>query len=215
MDDNQSHNFVEFMYNVSFFKISITIFTVSIGATIFSGEFSSGTIKYLLIRPINRTRIYVSKFATVLLIGLSLMISIVLLSFLIGCVLYGFEDISSSINMAQEVFISYLSEFATFTAMACFAMMLSIYFRNSAFSLGVSFVILFSGPMLTQVLRILQKNWAKYLLFSNVDFTHYIGKNSPLFKGMSAPFSIGIIFIHIVSFILIGLFFFKKQDVLS
>ncbi|MDF2556513.1 MAG: putative efflux transporter permease [Bacillales bacterium] len=215
MDDNQSHNFVEFMYNVSFFKISITIFTVSIGATIFSNEFSSGTIKYLLIRPVNRLKIFVSKVAAVLIVGFSLMIGILVLSFLVGCLFYGFEEIGTSQKMAFEVLISYLSEAATFIAMSCFAMMLSIFFRNSSFALGVSIVILFAGSMLTQVLKILQENWARFLLFSNVDFTQYIGHNSPLFKGMSVPFSIGIILFHIISFTFIGLYFFKNRDVLS
>lgn len=215
MDANQGHNFIEFIYNVSFFKISITIFTVSVGATIFSNEFSSGTIKYLLIRPVNRLKIFVAKYVAVILIGFSLMLGVVFLSLLVGCLLYGFEGLGTSGNLAYQASISYLSEVVQFIAMACLAMMLSIVFRNSAFALGVSFVVLFSGSMLTEILKILQKNWARFLLFPNMDFTQYIGHDTPKFVGMSAPFSIGIVLFYIISMTFIGFYFFTKRDVLS
>lgn len=215
LNDDISHNFIEFMYNVSFFKITITIFTISVAATIFSNEYSSGTIKFLLIRPVNRLKIFTAKLLTVLLVGFAMLFSILLMSFLVGIIFYGFDNLESSASMSFQLLIGYLSEMAQFITISFFAMMLSIFFRNSVFALGVSYVVLFSGTLLTQVLKILGENWARFLLFSNVDFTQYIADNAPIFKGMSVPFSIGIILIHIISFTAISFFFFTKTDVLS
>ena len=40
----------------------ITVFTIIIAGDILAGEFSSGTIKLLLIRPANRLKILIAKY---------------------------------------------------------------------------------------------------------------------------------------------------------
>ena len=48
----------------------VTLFTVIVGAGIVAAEFSQGTIKMLLTRPVNRWKILTSKYITTMLFGL-------------------------------------------------------------------------------------------------------------------------------------------------
>ena len=51
-----------------YLMIMVSIFTIIVAGGIVAGEFSTGTIKLLLIRPINRTKILVSKYLATLLL---------------------------------------------------------------------------------------------------------------------------------------------------
>ncbi|MEW8986140.1 MAG: ABC transporter permease subunit [Bacillus sp. (in: firmicutes)] len=71
--------------------IVITIFTIIIAGDSLAGEFSSGTIKLLLIRPASRIKILVSKYISFLMFGMLLLFILFLISVVVNGILYGFE----------------------------------------------------------------------------------------------------------------------------
>src|SRR3954465_7589975 len=70
--------------------IMITIFTIIIVGDSVAGEFSSGTIKLLLIRPARRVKILVSKYISFLLFGMLLLLTLFVISVVINGILFGF-----------------------------------------------------------------------------------------------------------------------------
>ncbi|GAA3332936.1 hypothetical protein GCM10020331_094990 [Ectobacillus funiculus] len=70
--------------------IVITIFTIIIVGDSVAGEFSSGTIKLLLIRPASRVKILVSKYISFLLFGMLLLLTLFVISVAVNGVLHGF-----------------------------------------------------------------------------------------------------------------------------
>ncbi len=73
------------------------LFTIIVSAGIVASEFNWGTIKLLLIRPINRSKILLSKYLTVLLFALLLLVSLFVYSAILGTILFGLPEQASTI----------------------------------------------------------------------------------------------------------------------
>ncbi|WP_249661959.1 ABC transporter permease, partial [Lysinibacillus fusiformis] len=67
----------------------VTLFTVITAASIVSSEFSTGTIKMLLTRPMSRAKVFTSKLLSTFLFGLFLYAVNVVVSALVGVRLFG------------------------------------------------------------------------------------------------------------------------------
>ncbi|NQD67486.1 ABC transporter permease, partial [Bacillus haikouensis] len=76
----------------------VGLFAIIVAAGIVASEFSWGTIKLLLIRPISRTKILISKYITVILYGGTLLGVLFAVSFLVGLILFGGTD--QSVHLA-------------------------------------------------------------------------------------------------------------------
>ena len=70
----------------------ISLFGTIIAASIVSNEFSTGTIKMLLTRPISRGKILTSKLLTVFIFVIVMAILSWVLNFILGSIFYGFAD---------------------------------------------------------------------------------------------------------------------------
>ncbi|WP_412095571.1 ABC transporter permease, partial [Bacillus inaquosorum] len=71
------------------FTILTGLFTIIIAAGIVANEFNWGTIKLLMIRPLNRFQILLSKYITVLLFGFLLLFILFMGSTLLGLIFFG------------------------------------------------------------------------------------------------------------------------------
>ena len=76
----------------SHYEIFIVIIIVMIAGTIVSEEFNKGTIKLLLVRPYKRATILTSKFITCLIMVAIIIISIMLMQFIVGGIIFGFDS---------------------------------------------------------------------------------------------------------------------------
>ena len=70
----------------------IGIFLIIVAAGMVSQEFSWGTIKLLLVRPISRSKILLSKYLTVLLFGITLLATLFTVSTIAGWALFGLPE---------------------------------------------------------------------------------------------------------------------------
>lgn len=84
--DNSLASFMSFTSNM---LTLVTLFTVITAASIVSSEFSTGTIKMLLTRPMSRAKVLTSKLLTTFLFGLFLVAVNVVVSAIVGLVLFG------------------------------------------------------------------------------------------------------------------------------
>jgi len=199
----------------------VSLLSIIISAGIVAGEFTTGTIKLLLIRPLKRWKVLLSKYITVLLFTFGGLLILFGTSFLVGGLFYGFNAVNqpylsyingnvTEVNMVGHIFTTYAYACVDLLMMVTFAFMISTVFRNSALAVGTSIFLLFTGNVLVSLLS--KYSWVKYVLFANTDLTQYI-KGVPLVAGMTTKFSLIILSIYFIIFMATSWVFFSKRDI--
>lgn len=198
------------------------LFTIIASAGIVASEFSWGTIKLLLIRPINRTKILISKYVTVLLFALFMLAVLFGFSTALGAILFGMPNHAvphlnyyngqvTEQNIVAHLMIYYGLSSIDMIMLATMAFMISSVFRNSSLAIGLSLFLMFTGAQFT-VLLSLKFSWAKYILFANTNLNQYF-EGTPMLEGMTLSFSITMLLIYFVLFQFLAFFVFNKRDV--
>jgi len=199
----------------------VSLFTIIIAAGIVAGEFNSGTIKLLLIRPLKRWKVLLSKYLAVILFALDALIILFVASFLVGGIFYSFGGVSqpylaytngnvTEINMLWHIFTTYGYACVNLLMMVTFAFMISTVFRNNTLAVGISLFLMFTGNMLVTLLS--KYTWVKYVLFANIDLTVYTD-GIPVVKGMTLNFSLLVLAAYFIVFNIISWLVFTKRDV--
>ncbi|MFD2210651.1 ABC transporter permease [Virgibacillus halophilus] len=198
----------------------VSLFTIIIAAGIVANEFRWGTIKLLLIRPISRSTILLSKYVSVLIFALVTMVAVFILSLIGGGLFFGFEDnlqtvISShgdfkQISLVKEALSSYGYQIVNLVMMTTFAFMISVIFRNGALAIGVAIFLMMSGNSIVGFFS--DRAWAKYILFANTDLQQY-ASGTPFIEGMTLPFSIVVLIVYYIIFMALSWIIFNKRDV--
>jgi ABC-2 type transport system permease protein len=200
----------------------VTIFTVVIAADIVAGEFAAGTIKLLLIRPAGRSKILLSKYISVSLFSLLLLVMLFASSFLVNGILYQFSEIGSPYlhvgkdmiveesSMVLHVMNTYGLKCIELIMIVTLAFMISTVFRSSSLAISMSLLFLFLGQATTNFLS--YWSWGRFWLFANTDLTQYI-EGKPLMEGMNMTFSIIVLVAYFLLFNFLSWTIFQKRDV--
>lgn len=200
------------------------LFTIIIAASIVASEFNWGTIKLLLIRPIRRGKILAAKYMSVILFGLLMLSILFVFSALLGALLFGFpenpspylsyyEGVITEQSMFTHLLIYYGLKSVSMFMLATMAFMISAVFRNSSLAIGLSLFLMFTGGQISQLIA-LKFTWAKYILFANTDLMQYFD-GMPMVDGMTLPFSVAMLVIYFILFLILAHIVFKKRDVAS
>lgn len=198
------------------------LFTIVISAGIVASEFSWGTIKLLLIRPINRSKILLSKYLTVLLFALFMVGILFVFSALLGAILFGmpeqavpylnyFNGKITEQHIIVHLIIYYGLGSIEMMMLTTMAFMISSVFRNSSLAIGLSLFLMFTGSQFTALIS-MKFDWAKYILFANTNLMQYL-EGTPLLEGMTMSFSIIMLLIYFVIFQLLAFYVFNKRDI--
>jgi ABC-2 type transport system permease protein len=200
----------------------IGVFTIIIAAGMVSSEFSWGTIKLLLIRPIHRSKILLSKYITVVLFGIMMLTVLYVVSAAVGLALFGLpkettphlafvngEVIERSLYL--HLIGDYLLTSIDVLMLSTMAFMISTVFRNSSLAIGLSLFLMFMGGTITMLLAG-RCEWAKYILFANTNLAVYFDGVPPI-EGMTLTFSIIMLLLYFALFQLLAFFVFAKRDV--
>ncbi|UVI31632.1 ABC transporter permease [Paenibacillus spongiae] len=196
----------------------VTIFTVVVSADSVAGEFSTGTIKLLLIRPWSRSKILLSKYISLLMFALVQAVLLYALTFLANMLLFGY----SGSGEAQKVFESdlhpfaymllyYFYQFLGLIIIVTMAFMLSTVFRSGGLAIGLSLFLLLGGSTIAGLLSMLDYAWVDYILFLHLNLTQYMGGSEA--GGMTLGFSLGVLAAYYVVFIALTWLIFNKRDV--
>ncbi|OMF30860.1 ABC transporter permease [Paenibacillus sp. FSL H8-0548] len=216
------------MWDVAFLESSIlfllvTIFTVVIAAGGVAEEFTSGTIKLLLIRPWSRSKILLSKYISIMLFAILLAILLFGSTILVNWICFG-------INADPEIKPSFISEEITSPVMymlkyygltlislvvtVTLAFMLSTIFRSSGLAIGMALFLLLGVNSFVALIAMLDYKWIDYLLFIHLNLTQYLD-GFPMREGMTLGFSLGVLAVYYVIFIALTWYIFNKRDVAS
>ncbi|MFB9860003.1 ABC transporter permease [Salinicoccus siamensis] len=200
----------------------INLFTIIVAGGIVANEFRWGTIKQLLIRPISRPTILLSKYIAVLLFALLTMLSLLLTTFIIGAITYGLPSAGSEAlvnrpeglshnGVLSEIMLQYGFKLINIIVLATFAFMISSIFRSSALAIGVSMFLMFAGT--TASVALSEYAWSKFVLFANTDLAVYFNSMGPIREEMTIGFSVAVIAVYMLIFIVAAWSVFTKRDV--
>ncbi|MDQ0861122.1 ABC transporter permease [Bacillus sp. V2I10] len=209
-------------YTSSFIGI-VTIFAIIVAGSMISKEFNNGTIKFLLIRPHNRGMILLSKYIATLLYGLVLTAAVFIIGLLMGSIFMGFAAPEDSYlvyannevverNILLHVITLYAMNSVGLIMMVTLAFMLSTAFRSTSVAIGIAIFLTMSGTISIQLLSQFDLNIGKYLLFANTNLLQY-SLDGPPFAGMSMSFSLLVLAVHYLVFMVITWLSFTKRDV--
>ncbi len=201
----------------------VTLFTIIVAAGIIANEFKWGTIKLLLIRPISRTKILLSKYISVLLFAFLTLLTVLVFSWIVGAILFGVNGMDPHIvqnkmsgsgfeyiSVMERIAEGYGYQLVTLLMMATFAFMISSIFRQSSLAIGLAIFLMFAGSSIVGFFA--DKAFAKYILFANTNLQQY-AYGEPLLEGMSLGFSITVLAVYYVIFLAVTWLFFTKRDV--
>ncbi|WP_147535448.1 ABC transporter permease [Bacillus marasmi] len=202
----------------------VGIFVIVVAAGMVSSEFSWGTVKLLLIRPISRTKILLSKYLTVLLFGLTLLATLFVFSWIAGAIFFGFPEGNISHlayfdgevverSLVVQLIVEYLLSSIDLLMLATMAFMISAVFRNSNLAIGIALFLMFMGQTATMLLAT-KFEWAKYILFANTNLTMYFDGVPPI-ESMTLTFSIVMLIVYYLVFQVLAFTVFAKRDVAS
>lgn len=199
----------------------ITLFTIVVGASSVASEFTWGTIKLLLIRPVSRAKILLSKYLATILFALFSLVLLFVVSFLVGSIFFGIEGSTPhlvyrdgavhEVHMVSHILGVFGLKSINLIMMSTFAFMISTIFRNSGLAIGLAIFLMFVGVNVTALLAT-KFEWAKYILFANTDLSQYL-TGYVLVEGMTMTFSVIMLIIYFVIFNTLTWFVFTKRDV--
>ncbi|WP_337189844.1 ABC transporter permease [Sediminibacillus terrae] len=199
----------------------LSLFTIIVAAGIIAHEFRWGTVKLLLIRPVARTKILFAKYASVLLFAFTSLVFLLVFSWITGAIFFGVNGANpllviqnqneyTQIAAWAEMGRSYGLQLINLVMMATFAFMISSIFRNSGLAIGFAIFLMMAGNSIIGFF--MQYDWAKYILFANTNLEQYF-RGTPLIEGMTLSFSIGVLIVYYVIFMVLSWLFFTKRDV--
>ncbi|MDW0115075.1 ABC transporter permease subunit [Sporosarcina saromensis] len=186
-----------------------------------SKENTWGTLKMMLLRPYNKEEILISKYISLLYIGIVMYIFTFILLNISGVIIYGLDTISFTsvaLNTNGELFEQnaiiqiikrYLYSFLLLSAYTALAIMISVIFNNSNLSIVITvFTFIFGGSLSAYFS---EYTWANFLFFSNTGLDSF-GVGQTLSLEPSPVFSTTIILLYTIVFIFCSMAIFKKRQ---
>ncbi len=220
---NGTYNFWSVFCVSALLVTFIGVIVIIVAGGIVSGEFSSGTIKFLMINPVKRWKILTSKYFTALSFGYLVMLAAYIISIFTTMIFFGGDHMSApyiyiSGDTVKEmsgfllVIKLYLLKSVSLVVMGSLAFAISSLFRSSALAIGISVMALFGGNTVTLILGQLQFDWGRYLIFSNLDLID-IAEGNTMFLGQTVGGALAIIAVHMFIFLLTAWDGFNKREI--
>ncbi|WP_176545151.1 ABC transporter permease [Bacillus sp. AFS041924] len=217
----QQHTVLDFMKKGAVVTNFIGILLIYFASNMMSKEHQWKTINFLLVKPSTRRMIYYAKFISLAILYFVFSFAIIIYSFIIGSALNGLsfstQPILQYVNnhvVEQGILPSLLNDYLInllpylfFVAVAYF---LSTILKTSSISLLISIILLATSDVIGTLLR--TKDWSKFLPFMHTDLTVYTNGIN-IENGMRIEFSITILVIYILFFLVFAGEIFKKKDV--
>ena len=207
------------------------ILCIIIGGGIVSSEYSTGTVRLLMIRPVSRWKILLSKLVSVLMVGYGAMFVALLINIVSSGIAFSFKDLSipiialkEGVIVHQNFILSLMPNFLFVSISLIFIIAvvftLSTVIKNTALAVGLTMVGFLGSMPATIVGGQLGMLWLDKTFIPYVNLTSYIDGGSFMIQqlkqaGMNLSATSGAIQLIVLSIILIGISFvvFSKRDV--
>lgn len=198
------------------FEILIIFLIIYLSCTIILEEFQSGTIKNVLIKPYSRIKILFSKILTNFLIITVSVIVLVVLQYLIGGLLFGFESYSLeavrynsynkdivTMDLIQYMLTITVSKLFMYITFSSFSLLLGIIVNNIALNILISIGLYFLSTFESLI-----NKFTQYLFIFNWNISNFLFGNINILVQ-----SIMISTISLVIILLFLITIFKNKDI--
>jgi ABC-2 type transport system permease protein len=199
---------------------------------IVSSEFSQGTVKILLTRPVGRVRILLSKLVA---LGIAITLTVLFgaaIAYLFGGLAYGYRgwgapvltgfraggdalDLSAvrSLPLWQDMILAFGLAWFAAMCVGAIAFLTSVLLRSTAAAMGAMFAALIVGTILPR----LAPTWEaqKYLFVTNLPLPDYYSGSPPPISGITPGFAAMVLFLWAACAVFVAFLVFVKRDVLA
>lgn len=208
----------------------LPLMVMVIASDLVSSEYTNGTVKLLLTRPVKRWKILMSKYITLLLAvsfivlatgvltygvsGIALGYSGWTLPVLTGFSAEGGQLDTSAVQMMslwQYILMDYGLVWFVAVIVGTLTFALSSLMKSTASVMGVMLASLIAGAILANMVSAWDS--AKYLFMVNLNLTDYLTGMSPPIEGMSLGFSMTVLLVWAAAGLAASFFFFTRKDV--
>jgi ABC-2 type transport system permease protein len=223
--------FVRLFANASSYLL-LPLLALVFGSDIVSSEFSQGTIKILLTRPVTRAAVLASKLVALILAITLMVLTAGAVAYVFGGAAFGFRgwgapiltgfrlsgeafDASTvrSLTLWKETLLVFgLAWFAALTV-GSLALLTSVLLRSTAAAMGTMFAALIAGTILPRV----APSWEaqKYLFVTNLPLPDYYSGSPPPIPGITVGFAVAVLSVWAAAAILAAFTVFVRRDVLA
>lgn len=218
-----AETFWEYFSNSLILVTLVGIMLIVIAGRIVAEEYSGGTVKFLLICPAKREKILFAKYFTLLLVGLMMMTALYISSGIFALIYSGGSEIGASVLTVRNgvvressPFIKLIENYALqgvgMTVMATMAFAISSLMKSTALSVGIGLFAFTSGITGTMLLEQMDFDFARYLIFANVDLAA-IARGESIFEYQTLPVALVVIAVHMVIFLWTASDAFSRRDI--
>lgn len=214
------------------FYVTIAILLcIIIGGGIVSSEYSTGTVRLLMIRPVSRWKILFSKLAAVFIIGYGAMFAAFLLNIVSSGIANGFGTLGTPIlalkdgAVVHQNFILSLIPNLMFASVSLIFIIAVVFFfstvaRNTALAVGLTMVGFLGSMPAAQVAANLKMTWIGSTFLPYVNLTSFVGNESWVIEslkqmGVTLNATMGAVQLLVIAVVLTVISFavFTKRDV--
>ena len=211
------------------YELLIIVLIVIISGSIVSEEFNKGTIKLLLTRPYTRSQILLAKFITTIIIIFFAIISLVIMQFIIGLLLFGIQSLNipaviynfssnsiQTMSILKLLLIYTLAKLPLYILVSTIAFFISTIFSNTSIGITIALLGYMSTSIINTLIGLAYKNnikFLKYFITMHWDFNQYLFGKLPSYEYISFPLSVIMCILYFSIMIIITFAVFQKKDI--
>lgn len=166
----------------------IIVVSIIIAGGIVSSEFSTGTVRLLMIRPVSRWKFLFSKLMAVLIVGYTTLILSVGMLIISSGINYGFKGFGTNVisfvggSIVEKNYIASIIPKLMFSSISLIfiiavAITLSTITRNTALSVGLTMMMYLGSLPATLMLAGLNMKWVTKTIFPYMNLSNFYGES--------------------------------------
>ena len=208
------------------YELFLVIIILMVATTSICEEFSTGTVKLLLIKPYSRVKILLSKyFASIGILLLSIFI-LIIVQFLAGGIFLGFNSLSTPVvtyhyqtstvtNYSVWIYmlIRVMTKLPLFIMLLTMSFAIGIILTNSVATITIPLTIYMFSPYIKQLAVQYQLKFMRYFIGLNWNFEDYLFGALSDFQYVDVKFSLIIYLIYLVGGLGITICIFQKKNI--
>ena len=208
------------------YELFIVILILMISSTIICEEFTSGTIKLLLIKPYSRGKILLSKYLACFLVLVISIIFLIIIQLGIGSYLFGIDSLKIPViiyHFGKHQLIKYsiwtymliriISRVPFFILLITISFTLSIFFTSTVVSITIPMLIYMFDQLIRNITLQYNLKITKYLLNINWHFENYLFGKKEEIPNINLKFSSIICISYFICLAILTLYHFKRKNI--
>jgi len=213
---------LKFVYDCSILVGIIVLFMAIYASNIIANEYSQGTIRQLLVKPIKRWKIFIAKYISAVLVSMVLILILFGISLVLGFILFGknsnsiYDVILVNGNIIERNMLSHIiavafSKIFSISIISALAFLIATIVRTTGLAIIASIGIYFAGFVGDLILN--KYPAYKFFITPNMDLYSFLPGESLPYQGATFTFSLLVCIVYLIAFFAGGLIVFQKRDV--